>query len=297
MLTTEENISGQNEMFDCIGDDDDGGETSDTEEIHMTDVTAISAPARHNSNAGHDPDTEDGSFSETGNDESDLDCADVELAAFDAKLAIALGIRATAHTNDDESTDEDMNDEQMEALDQHLEKVFRERKKVTSKKLQRKEAKENILNFKNRVLDLLEIFIKQQPNSVLALDLLVPVLTVIRTTKSPLVSGKACDLMRKYSNLCKGKNLPGSVDKATIFRLLVEVHNQATKQGSNAYTSSCSQASLLLVRILASQDRENLRRVLSVYSATQERALFDPKCKVKTSFFSDWLNFCSSNIK
>ena len=206
-----------------------------------------------------------------------------------------------AANDNDESSDEDMNDEQMEALDSHLETIFRERKNVKTKKTQNKDAKEAIVNFKCRVLDLLDIYIKQEHKNPLALQLLVPILHVIRLTKTPLVSGKACDLIGTYFKLCKNAatttSAPAIPDAEPILDLLRTIHHQAGMDGSNAYSSACSRASLLLVKILAAQDRENLRRVESVYGQTHERFMLDARSKVKPSFFSDWLNWSVSARK
>ena len=202
-----------------------------------------------------------------------------------------------AANDNDGSSDDDMNDEQMEALDKHLETIFRERKNDKTKKTQNKDAKEAIVNFKCRVLELLEIYVKQEHKNPRAMQLLVPILNVIRTTKTTLVSGKACDLIGTYFKLCKANSVPESPDAETITGLLRTVHQQAGMDGSNAYSSACSRASLLLVKILMAQDRENLRRVESVYGETHERFMLDAKSKVKPSFFSDWLNWSVSARK
>ena len=190
-----------------------------------------------------------------------------------------------------------MNDEQMEALDEHLAKVFRERKKLTRKKTERKDAKETVVNFKRRVLELLEVYVKQQHSSIVALNVLLPVLAAIRTTTKPLVSDQACKLIREYSKLCRGDGLPKIEDAQAVLNLLEEVHNEACKEGSNAHASACSQASLLIVRVLVAHDRSSLRRVVRIYGDTQEKALFDSSCRVKTSFFTEWLNWCTSARK
>lgn len=282
---TEESIAGQEKMFDGNDDDDLDDEMSDVEEVDKKHADA----AKDDSSQDKDSDKEASSSGES---------VDEELAEFDAKLAQALGVRTMENGDDNEqSSDEDMNDEQMEALDSHLETVFRERKKVVSEKTQKKEARETIVNFKCRVLELLDIFVKHRHTSYLALTLLPSLLTAIQTTKSPLVSSKALDLIRKYSQLCKKEKIPSpTVDahKDAILSLLKGIHEQATKEGSNAYASACSQASLLFVKVLASQDRESLKKVLRIYTKTQEQALFDLNCRVKSSFFSDWLNWCAS---
>lgn len=277
-----------NDEDDNEDDDDESSEASDVEDIEMADTKSAGS-------SSEDATSDDSDASSDSKEPSEG--PDDELTEFNAKLAQALGTRPGAQDLDagvGSSSDEDMDDEQMEALDSHLETVFRERKKLTSKKTEKKDAKENIVNFKCRVLELLEIYIKQQHANTLALNLLLPILTVIRTTTSPLVSNKACNLIREYSRLCKGDGLPTVVGTESIFELLESVHIEAGKEASNAHGSACSQASLLIVRLLVAQDRENLRRVVKVYASTQEKTLFGSNCKVKTPFFTDWLNWCTS---
>ena len=286
ILETKENLSGQDEMFDLEDEDGAADSASNEDRVDSTNTEAKS--------------------SSTG-DESDEECSDRdaadpdedgdELAALNAKLAHVVRTRPNNEdldVEDSSSSDEEMTDEQMFELDVSLENIFREQKKVTSKKSEKKDAKENIVNFKCRVLDLLEIYVKQEHRNGLGLSLSLPILTLIRMTTSPMVSRKACDVMREYARLCKGNETPHIEDTEFVFGLLKTVHNEAMKEGSNAHASACSQASLLLVRVLVARDRECLRRVVRVYAATQESALFDSNCKVKTSFFTDWLNWCTS---
>lgn len=220
-----------------------------------------------------------------------------ELAMFDAKLAQALGTRPG---NEDltqggsSSSDEDMDDEQMEAVDKHLEKVFQERQKVTSKNLEKKDAKETIINFKCRVIELLEIFVKHLPTKPLTLSLLMPLLECVRKTSSPQVSHKACNVVREYCRLCKGQTIAELGHTGQLFAILKSIHTEAMMEGSNAHASACSQASLLIVKTLVAHNREHLRAIITLYGVTQEKALFDAKCKIKMSFFTDWLNWCNS---
>ena len=275
-------------MFDQEDEDEDGTarSESDVEEVDESKTQSESSSLGEESDEGS-----------TKTDAANLDEDGDELAVLNAKLAEIVGTRPgneDLDAGDSSSSDEDMTDEQMFELNASLETIFREQKKVTSKKNEKKDAKETIVNFKCRVLDLLEIYIKQEHGNALALSLALPILTLIRTTTSQLVSRKAGDLMREYARLCRGNGVPHVVDTETVFGLLETVHLEAMKEGSNAHTSACSQASLLLVRVLVAHDRECLRRVVKVYAATQESALFDSSCKVRTSFFTDWLNWCTS---
>lgn len=276
-------------MFDLEDDDGAAGLASNMEELDSVETGSES------SSAGDESDEES-----SNRGAADPDGDGDELAALNAKLAHIVGTRPSnknLDAEDNSSSDEEMTDEQMFELDVSLENIFREQKKVTSKKNEKKDAKENIVNFKCRVLDLLEIYVKQEHRNGLGLSLSLPMLTLIRTTTSPMVSRKACEVMREYARLCKGDEVPHIEDTESVFGLLEAIHIEAMKDGSNAHASACSQASLLLVRVLIAHDREFLRRVVKVYGATQESALFDSNCKVKTSFFTDWLNWCASARK
>ncbi|CAF9926083.1 MAG: DNA-directed DNA polymerase [Alectoria fallacina] len=289
VLQTKENLSGQSQMFDQEDEDGDAGSASDVEEVNAAGVGSTSPSA--------DGESDEGS---SNTDAADSDENGGELAALNAKLAQIVGTRPGKEdldAEDNSSSDEEMTDEQMFELNGSLENIFREQKKATSKKTEKKDAKENITNFKCRVLDLLEIYVKQEHGNSLGLSLSLPILTVIRTTTSPLVSRKACDVMREYARLCKGDGVPEVDDAEPVVGLLETVHIEAMKEGSNAHASACSQASLLLVRVLVAHDRECLRRVVKIYGASQESALFNSSCKVKTSFFTDWLNWCTSARK
>lgn len=257
---------------------------SDVEEVEMKDTNGIQPLSN-----------EDESSEATSGSE-----VDEELAAFDAKLAQALRTKPATTDLDAASTassSSDMTDSQMEALDAHIAQIFKERRDLTrdtSKKTQQKDARESIVNFKCRVLELLEIFIQKQYKKAVALKLLIPLLSVTRTTTSQQVSGKACKIVREFGRICKGKEMPEVGDAEEAFRMLKEVHVEAMKEASNAHASACSQASLFLVRVLVGMDREHLRQVVSIYARTQEALLMDPKCRVKVSFFTDWMNWCAT---
>lgn len=276
-------------MFDREDEDGEAGSASDAEEVDMAEAGS-SSPLT-------DEESDEGS---SNTDAADSDEDGDELAALNAKLAQIVGTRPgnkDLDAEDNSSSDEVMTDEQMFELNESLENIFREQKRVTSKKAEKKDAKVNIVNFKCRVLELLEIYVKQEHRNSLGLSLSLPILTVVRTTTSPLVSRKACEVMREYARLCKGDGVPEVYDTDSVIGLLEAVHIEAWKEGSNAHASACSQASLLLVRVLVARDREFLRRVVKIYGASQESALFDSSCKVKTSFFTDWLNWCTSARK
>ena len=275
----------QNDDENVSDESDDNSDVEEVDEVEAESTTSVSDDAERNSTDGAPGDADDPAN------------PDEELAAFDAKLAQALGTRPghqDVDAEDTNSSDDNMDDNQMEALDEHLANVFRERKELTKKRTENKDAKERIVNFKCRVLELLEIYVKRNRTGVLSLSLLTPILQVIRTTRSSLVSTKACKLMKKFSKLCKRYGLPKLEDADAMFKLLEQVHLEAGREASNAHSTACGQASLLIVRALVRHDRETLRNVDKIYAKTKEKILSDSSCKVKNLFFTDWDNWCSS---
>lgn len=232
-------------------------------------------------------------------EESGEDEVDEELAAFDAKLAEALGPhRADRDPDEDSSTSDDgMNDDEMEALDEQLSKVFRARSQVLNKKKDKKDAKENMVNFKNRVLDLVGIYVKRCHSDILALDVLLPLLRLTRNSTVKDLARKANTVLREYAKLCKGSALPSLDSSDPVWELLRAVHKEATLGGPPAHASSCSQASLLLVKILVAHDPKAISQVVDVYAATRKEQLLNKKCHVQPSFFTEWNNWCVTASK
>lgn len=306
ILKAKENQEGQEALFDQDNGKERDGEPGSQDDTDEEDVDSDASDLAISDDEMIQPedlesDAVNDTVSSSAADDQIEEAPDAELAAFNAKLAQALGTRPgneDLDAEDSDNSDEDMNDEEMEALDMHLENVFREQKKVASKKVEKKDAKKTIFDFKCRVLELLDIFIKKRHQSSFALSLIMPLLTLLRTTSSPQVSQKAGDLLREYTRLCKGKELPVITDLQTIFEMLQSVHQEVLIQASNAHATGCSQASLLLVRILASHEPEQLGKVMDMYGATfsasQKKAMVEPNFKVKMSLFTDLNNWVSS---
>lgn len=295
---TQENLSGQENLFEDKDQAENGSEISGDEELDVVSDKTKNLIKRNYSSSEDKQSDVSGSTSIISGSGDDSSESNDELAIFDAKLAHALGVEygngdGLVHDKD-QSSDEDMDDEQMKAIDKQLQRVFRDRKKASLLKSQKKNAKETVVNFKCRVLELFGVFIEREFTNMATLDILLPLLMTIRTTRSKMVSSKACSVVKDYFHLSKNKNLPKIEDTDQIVEILKSIHCEALKEGSNAFISACSQASLLIAKILAFQDRENLRRVLLVYGHTQEQAMFNPQFRLKTAFFLDWLNWCVS---
>jgi DNA polymerase phi len=297
VLATKESVEGQQEMFDAADedanrDDEDEGDASDVDMID-SDVEVVSSSSK----ASSDADSDD---SDSDSEDAEDDSEDEELAAFDTKLAAALGTRKLTNgveDDDDDSTsgasDIDMDDDQMMVLDEKLAEVFRARQQESSKKKEKKDAKENIVNFKNRVLDLIDVYLKVEYLASQSLELLLPLLNLARKTKTKQLADRACLILNEFCKRCKGANVPSSNDALQGIELLLALHAEAGTGASNAHANATSHASILVVKSLVNSGVK-IGDVVDVYANTQKRMLTDKKCKIQNGLFTDWNNWCVS---
>ncbi|CAH1232832.1 MYBBP1A [Branchiostoma lanceolatum] len=133
---------------------------------------------------------------------------------FKAKIKEALGKAAVPHDDDDDdasstaSNQSDLSDSTMMKLDESLSKIFRTHEK--SAKATKKEAKRLMTDFKQRVTDLLDIFLRKQQSNPLVLELLEPLLRIVRDSlrksEEHSLAEKVAGLYR--NKLCKIKDYP-----------------------------------------------------------------------------------------
>ena len=297
MLKSKESLAGQQELFDQEADDNvESGAMSDVE---ITDADSADGTDAEDDSEGLDDDVvwED---IEDGSSNAD-DIGDGEVAKLDAALAVALGTRhihAAMEGGGSPSDESDMDDEDMMAIDDTLVKIFKERKRIASMKQQKKDAKETMTNFKLRVLDLLEIFIKLQHTNVLSLMLILPLLELARSTSSKQIGIRVVAMLKDYARTCKGNDIPPTNDNVEdTWILLRGIHGEAMKEASHAHSSACSQASLLVVKVLVGADRSNAKGVVGVYAETWAEWLLSKKCKVQPFMFSDFVSWSTNASK
>jgi DNA polymerase phi len=303
VLSQKESLSGQQELF-AQGEDgegaaeDDGSDdgsaidVEDMSDVEMVDGEAVGVDGEADSGSDDDEDSDDeSSGDDNGEDEEDEE----ELAAFDRKLAEALGTAGFDEDADEDDQDSDMDDEQMLAIEPALENVFKEIKKRSGKKQDNKDAKDNIINFKNRILDLLNIYVKTQYGNILALDLLMPLSVLIRTTSSKPTAEKAFSVLKTYFDTCsKHKTTPEFSEPEPVLALLASLHAEMAKDGSKLHANACSRSSLFLAKVLIAMDSKNFVAVNRLYSALQEKSWLDAKSKVHSSVFTDWINWSNT---
>ncbi|KAL7751830.1 DNA-directed DNA polymerase [Sorochytrium milnesiophthora] len=257
VLQTSEDVSGQDDLYDDEDDDDDDD-----------DVEMIDAPEDHAS--GKTPD--DGSASESeedGEDDEDEDGGEVD-EELRRKLEEALG--AAKANEEDDSDMESLGDEDMAGFDAKLSEIFRAKKMEHNMK---RDAKQNVLHFKYRVLDLLDTFVRKQGDSPLMLRLLSSCLSIISTipdnrSTQPLLH-KITALTQSIFKSSKHPNLGAMpADSSEVLDaevLLKDLFESIPKVKDNgvalqplgaviAYTAKCMQPKDTLVKSLLAETFE-----------------------------------------
>lgn len=251
----------------------------------------------------------DDSGSDDDSDDDVLVDSDEEMETEDDEeaeklnAAIANALKTDVGDSGHESSDDDMDDDEMMAVDEHLVNIFKARKQTTSKKKERREAAEAMRQFKSRILEILELYVKQENHNPLALEVLLPLLRLIRRTSTKQISERAVTVVR---TLFKAKGIPAiSEEKGArdgAWELLESIHNELLLDESAVHTGACSQASLLTAKVLVAgghNDKETFARIFNIYSKTMANWMFT-KQAAQPSFFMEmvnWANSTRNNLK
>ncbi|KAI1272903.1 DNA polymerase phi-domain-containing protein [Xylaria sp. FL0933] len=300
-LLAEENSRGYQALFENNGDAEmvdaaESGSGSENEDLDEDEISEIGSDVEFVTLNGVDV-TSDGGADENQSDEEDDDeneeAEDANLAALDDALAKVLNSHRLDKDQEAESSenDSDMTDSEMMALDEKLVDVFKLQIKNTKRKNEKKDAKESVILFKHRVLDLLNIYVKQEASNVLAYNLLLPLMELIRTTTAKPLSNKAMNILTDFTKASKKtRSKETQVDTEAQIKLLEEIHKEASKDMSHAFGKAASTASLLVASNLWAADKENVDRINAVYAQTFSDCQ-KGNVKIQGAFFSDWINW------
>ncbi|KAI1134949.1 DNA polymerase phi-domain-containing protein [Hypoxylon sp. FL0543] len=310
-LLAEENEKGYQALFeyyDYFGEEDaemedaeGSGSEQEAEDIDEDEMSEIGSDVEfvtlNGVEATSDDENEDEDEDEDAEDDEDEEQAEAdaqELADLDDALAKVLKSHRLDKDKDAESSDNDsdMTDSEMMALDEKLVEVFKQRAKKTGKKKEKKDARESVIMFKHRVIDLIALYVKHEAADPLNISLVLPLLEFMRTTTAkPLANkaGAAIETFSKTSKKARAANSDVKFDAEGQFDLMRAIHRQAAKDMSHAYGRAASAASLLVASSLFT-DKKNIDGINALYAETfsecQKGAL-----KIPGFFFTDWVNW------
>jgi DNA polymerase phi len=154
-----------------------------------------------------------------------------------------------------------------------------------------------MVNFKSRVLDLLEIYVKKQTTNPLAFNLLLPLLQLIRTTKTKQLADKAHEIILAFHKASrtskKSENAP-TVNISEQLKLLKAIHAEASRDPSHMFAKAASSACLLVASSMYKADKGSVKKIAGVYRDSQV-AWVQGEVKMQAAFFVEWVNWCQSH--
>lgn len=251
---------------------------------------------------GDDDEEEDDGGEDEDEDESEADePEDPELRRKITEVLRANGIEAATGDSDEESEEEEMDDDQMMAIDDQLAQIFKESRKGKSKGgfpcihsyvsharltfCLDENAQREATHFKNRILDLLDIFIKRQPTSPHVLRLIIPLVDLVLGSGSDeqQLSDKTGGLLR--SRVGKLKDVPTAVDVNEVTPILEELHTRARKVHSSDALAIISQCSLYVSKVLLHNQADD--NVVQVYRQSLVDFMTRKASDLNARFFDD----------
>ncbi|RYP91250.1 hypothetical protein DL770_002642 [Monosporascus sp. CRB-9-2] len=304
-LLAEENTKGyqalfenmeDEEMVDADGEDLSDEDDEDTEEDDMSDIGSDVEFVTLNRAEPADDEAEK-------SDEEEDDKQPEGDAQGSTDLEDALGKLLKSHRLDKDKeaesseSDSDMTDSEMMALDSKLGEVFKQMAKKMGKKSEKKDAKEMVLNFKRRALDLLDIYAKHEAANPVAFNIILPLLQLVRTTTDKPLANRAINTILDFTKALKKARSESDeappLDRDEQLKLLKDIHQEASQHPSHAFARAASAASLLIASRLFAADKENIRLIASVYADSQANWVTG-KVRLQPVIFSDWTNWCQA---
>ncbi|EIW60756.1 DNA-directed DNA polymerase [Trametes versicolor FP-101664 SS1] len=265
-------------------------ERRDPEELMADEDEDVDMDDDEEQEDGEGEDDESSSSSE-GNEDDDEEEegdeeADLELRRKIEEALRVNGISAATGDSDDESEEDLMDDDQMLAIDEQLAAAFRAR---ASGKGHRKDtdAQREATHFKNRVLDLIDIFVKKQSTSPLIIRLILPLieLTVATGPDEKQLADKATGILR--SRIGKSKDVPTSVPKEDAAKTLEELHTLARKASTPEVLTTLNQCSIYLSRVLLHHDASE--PVLKAYRESLTDFVSRKASRLNPTFVGDFV--------
>ncbi|SPO20848.1 related to DNA polymerase V [Ustilago trichophora] len=261
-------------------EDEDEDEQMEDEEALNEDEEIEGKPRASDTSATSDDEEDEDSDMEADEDEDEDD----ENAEVDEELRARVravlkesgmadpddGENAEEEEEDDEDAQSDagsessvefsdLGDDEMMLLDDKLAEVFRQRVGAAR---EQKEAKQEAIALRFKVLELVEVFARKQPQSSLMLDLIMPLYELWnnRDEDTEQLASKARTLL--LSRISKAKAVPSSFDTLQVSSLLQRMHTEARESQSNDVSNVSQALNLYLTKVALSKAGDDVESAL-----------------------------------
>lgn len=319
-LAAAESAEGLRALFDTdadmedaeeAGGSDNGDESDLDSDVEIVDLKDVDEAADDSAKENEENGTDDSEEEEEEEDETQTD----QYKALDADLARLLNSHTLDKDQDAASSasDSDVSDSEMIALDERISAAFKMRMKDASRKKANRDAKETVVNFKHRALDLLAIFAKKEAANPLALQLLLPLLRLMHATKTKDLARKAGTIIAELPKTQKktrvaaaaAVNKEEEVDEAAsvdddddeiteLEQLLVEIHEEMRLDDSHWYAKAASTASLMVATVILTKNVGMFPVVWDLYGSLAMQWAMHGGFQLSTVMM-DWMNWVQSH--
>lgn len=279
-------------------DEDESEEASDEEddETAETGEASTSSKKRKHKQVDAEESDESSDEDEDGEDDEDLDLeVDEELRAkiLEALKESGVGEDEVDDDQEDDDDEEDeeeelLNDDQMMELDDKLAEIFKQRKAASKSA---KDAMQATHNAQLKIIDLLEIFAKQQSASPLVLQAILPLFNAARRSgkEDVDIAAKAQRVLNGITSKAKDYPTVGAVEG--VVEILRGVHQGAARSGAEEIESLAIATSLYLCKIaLATSSSDAKTAVVDAYISSLNTFLIKKSCRLHGRFFESFIN-------
>ncbi|EJD46060.1 hypothetical protein AURDEDRAFT_63592 [Auricularia subglabra TFB-10046 SS5] len=271
-----------------VGDEHSADEDVEMEGDEEEDASQAASSSDEDEDAEVDDEDEDSDDDDDDSIDDDDDDDEEEEADPELRSRIEEALRLSGVEPAGEDSDEElMDDDQMMQLDEHLADIFRLRKSEKGGAKQGANAQREATHFKNRVLDLVDIFIRKQATSPHIPAMVLPLLDLITGTgqDEKQLQDKASGILR--SRLGKNKELPELADTSETEDVFKHLHERARKARSGQVLAVISQSTVYVARVLAQHARGAL--VAEQYGESVKDYATRKSSPLTTSFFLDFV--------
>ncbi|WFD36038.1 DNA-directed DNA polymerase [Malassezia cuniculi] len=221
---------------------------------------------------------------EEGEDSDDEEANDDEVDPI-LRSKVEEAMRAIGAA-DDSDEDDALDDEQMISLDDKLADIFRQHS--SSRRKDREAEKRDTAMFQNKVLDLLEIYAKEQSGNPLIMRIVEPLFALAKGPgdTSPQVANRAGQIIR--ARICKGKEqVRGGFDVQRAYESLATLHKFARSGNHSSLADLTSALSQFYTKVLLRSENADVAAVAAVYSETLSDFLRRKASPVRPAFLLD----------
>ena len=149
------------------------------------------------------------------------------------------------------------------------------------------DAQREATHFKNRVLDLVDTYLRKEPSNPLALHLIVPLLDLVAGSGQDerQLSDKAKGILR--SRIGKAKEVPIGADIERVTEVATSVHAKARKAHSSDLLAILSLCSVYLAKMLVHAKAEE--SLTKLYKESLEDFAVRKNSSLNPAFFQDFI--------